>query len=149
MFARKLRALEYRHPDTFNINNEGEIRNLIFWLEDKCINHYKDEERGPLKDIKNEAWISTVKMYLSELKCPIENLSKKPAVVNWLLSHAIKMKYAENTEKYNSSHQSSANDAGKKKVLMTDTRIDDPEMKVGIENLRKLLKIPHHDDQVL
>jgi len=150
MFARKLRALEYHHPDTFNINNEGEVRNLIVWLEDKCIRHYKVEDRASLRDIKNEAWVSTVKSYLSELKCPVENLSKKPAVVNWLISHAVQLKYAEDTEKYNKSHEAKNASAGNKKTLMTDsTRIDNPEMKVGIESLRKLLKIPQHDDQVL
>lgn len=149
MFERKLRALEFQHASRFNINNEGEVRNLIVWLEDKCIHHYKDEDRAALKDIKNEAWVNTVKAYLAELKCPIENLSKKAAVVNWLISHAVQLKYAENTEKYNNAHQANSDTAVNKKVLMTEATIDDPEMKVGIENLRKLLKIPHHDDQVL
>ena len=149
MFARKLRALEYHHPDTFNINNEGEVRNLIVWLEDKCIRHYKIEDRAALKEIKNEAWISTLKKYLSELKCPVENLSKKAAVVNWLLSNAIQLKYAADPDKYNAVHQEKSKSFGNKKALLNSTTIDDPEMKVGIENLRKLLKIPQHDDPVL
>jgi len=149
MFAHKLRALEYHHPDTFNINNEAEVRNLIVWIEDKCIRHYKIEERTALRDIKNEAWVACVKKYLSELKCPIENLSKKAAVVNWLLSHAVQLKFAEDTEKYNKVHQAKAKTAENESALLSNTTIDDPEMKAGIENLRKLLKIPQHEDKVL
>lgn len=150
MFARKLKALEYHHPDTFNINNEGEVRNLIAWVEDSCICHYKPEDRAALKDIKNEGWISAVKTYLGELKCPVDNLSKKPAVINWLLSHAVQLKYAKDTDKYNAAHEEKNESNGNKKTLINESvRIDDSEMKVGIESLRKLLKIPHHDDQVL
>jgi len=149
MFARKLKALEYHHPDTFNTNNEGEVRNLIVWLEDNCINHYKPEDRASLRDIKSEEWISAVKAYLGELKCPIENLSKKPAVVNWLISHAVQLKYVKDTKKYNDAHKVKSESNGNKITLKESSRIDDLEMKVGIESLRKLLKVPHHDDQVL
>lgn len=148
-FVRKLRALEYHHPDTFNINNEGEVRNLIVWIEEKCIRHCKPEELIKLKDIKNEAWVGSLKAYLAALRCPVENLSQKACVVNWLLSHAVQLRFAENTEKYNQVHQAKAKTAADKSALLSSTTIDDPELKVGIENLRKLLKIPQHDDKVL
>jgi len=153
MFARKLRALEYHHPDTFNINNEAEVRNLIVWLEDKCIRHIKsEEEKAALKDIKNEAWVGCVKKYLSELKCPIENLSKKPAVINWLLSHAVQLRFAENPDKYNNVHQEKTKTDADKTALLSNvatTIDDDPEMVMGIEKLRTLLRIPPHDDKTL
>lgn len=149
VFARKLRALEHKHPDTFNINNEGEVRNLILWLEENCIRHWKPEDRTVLKDIKNEAWVGCIKQYLAELKCPVENLSQKSAVVNWLLSHAVQQRFAQDTEKYNTVHRLNTISAAGKSALLSNATIDDPELIVGIENLRKLLKIPQHDDKVL
>ena len=148
--VRKLRALEYHHPDTFNINNEGELRNLIVWLEEKCIRRCKPEELIQLKDIKSDAWVGSLKTYLAALKCPVENLSQKVCVINWLLSHAVQLRFAENTEKYNQVHLAKSKTAADKSALFSSTTtIDDPELIVGIEKLRNLLKIPHHDDKVL
>jgi len=149
IFSRKLRALDYRNADTFNLNNEGEVRNLIVFLEDNIIQRYTPDQRAPLKDIKNQAWVGTFKTYLAELKCPIENLSQKASVVNWLLGHAVHVKFSQDPDRYNTVHEKTTQTAAETSTLINTTRIDDPEVKVGIENLRKLLKIPAHPDPVL
>ena len=40
----------------FIISDVNEFRNLIVWLEDQKIRHYKIEDRAGLRNIGNDAW---------------------------------------------------------------------------------------------
>uniref|UniRef100_A0A7N5JL10 RNA transcription, translation and transport factor protein n=1 Tax=Ailuropoda melanoleuca TaxID=9646 RepID=A0A7N5JL10_AILME len=50
MLQGKLMALDYHNPAGFNCNDEPEFRNLIVWLEDQKIRHYKIEGGGNLRN---------------------------------------------------------------------------------------------------
>ncbi|XP_031554612.1 RNA transcription, translation and transport factor protein-like [Actinia tenebrosa] len=154
MFKRKLTALEYHHPDTFNVDSEEECRNLVVWLEDQKIRFYKIEDREALRDVKNDNWTKSLTKYLLDLQCPL--LSKqKTSVMDWLLSHAIRLEYSENAQKFNSlvkeekeSSQSEENTGFTQDLLNITT--DDPDLKAGIISLSRLLNLPeHHDHFVL
>uniref|UniRef100_A0A8C2E338 RNA transcription, translation and transport factor protein n=1 Tax=Cyprinus carpio TaxID=7962 RepID=A0A8C2E338_CYPCA len=56
MFRRKLTALEYHNPTGFDCKDDTEFRNIIVWLEDQKIRHYKIEERGNLRNIPSSDW---------------------------------------------------------------------------------------------
>ena len=41
-----------------SILDEKKFRNLVVWLEDQKIRHYKIEDRAGLRDIGNDLWQS-------------------------------------------------------------------------------------------
>ena len=41
--------------------DEGQYRNLIIWLEDQKIRHYKIEDRKELRDVSNTDWQKSFK----------------------------------------------------------------------------------------
>jgi len=102
MFKRKLSALGYTTPDSFNIKDEQSVRKLVVWLEDQKIRHYAIEARRPLKQITEKSWPLTFEKYLSDMQCP---LAPEPlaACVDWLLAVAVQLEYSENPEQYRGS----------------------------------------------
>lgn len=154
MFRRKLKALEYHHPDNFNVTDEKEFRNLVVWLEDQKIRLYKIEDRTELRNISSSDWPSTFKKYLNELDCPVDR-NLRPTVVDWLLSHAVRLEYSENNESYNSAiaakvnSQNSDQDAaasGEPDEGLLNLTVDNPDLKAGVMSLAKLLNLPEHED---
>ncbi|RMX57383.1 hypothetical protein pdam_00016020, partial [Pocillopora damicornis] len=151
MFRRKLKALGYHHLETFQVNNEDEFRNLVVWLEDQKIRYYRIEEREELRDTKKNEWTKTFKKYLDDLQCPLD-FSQKLSVVDWLLSHAVRVEYAENAEMYNAVGQT----VKKEEVeLVAESSLDDslinltvdnPDLKAGVASLSRLLSLPEHPD---
>ncbi|XP_048586410.1 RNA transcription, translation and transport factor protein isoform X2 [Nematostella vectensis] len=152
MFRRKLAALEYHHPDNFNIQNEDECRNLVVWLEDQKIRLYRIEDRESLRDIGNATWPKTLMKYLDDLQCPLKS-REKSTVLDWLLAHAIRLEYADNAEKYNSQSQRTASDTSKTTELteaLLNLTADDADLKAGVLSVARLLNLPeHHDPYVL
>lgn len=72
-----------------------EFRNLVVWLEDQKIRHYKIEDRTALRDISSCDWPKTFQQYRDDLACPIQ--SEKPGeVLEWLLAFAIRLEYSDN-----------------------------------------------------
>ncbi|CAG2061920.1 unnamed protein product [Timema podura] len=88
MFKRKLTALDYHSQDTFDISDENQFRNLVIWLEDQKIRHYKIEDRQPLRDIKSADWPKAFKRYRNDLACPVQG-DKDSENLEWLLSFAL------------------------------------------------------------
>ncbi|EDO43001.1 predicted protein [Nematostella vectensis] len=152
MFRRKLAALEYHHPDNFNIQNEDECRNLVVWLEDQKIRLYRIEDRESLRNIGNATWPKTLMKYLDDLQCPLKS-REKSTVLDWLLAHAIRLEYADNAEKYNSQSQRTASDTSKTTELteaLLNLTADDADLKAGVLSVARLLNLPeHHDPYVL
>ncbi|XP_068681780.1 RNA transcription, translation and transport factor protein-like [Montipora foliosa] len=149
MYRRKLKALGHHNPEGFDVHNEEEVRNLVVWLEDQKIRLYKIEEREQLRDIKNSGWLKALRKYLDDLTCPV-NISQKLSVLDWLLAHAVRLEYAENVEKYNSTGQKDEKQQGGDKSSLDDSLInlsvDNPDLKAGVTSLSKLLNLPHHPD---
>ena len=71
------------------------VRQLVVWLEDHKIRHYKIEDRSALKQISDSKWPNTFKKYLQDLNCPFaaQNLS---SVIDWLLGLAIQFEFSDN-----------------------------------------------------
>lgn len=151
MYRRKLKALGYHHPETFDVNNEDEFRNLVVWLEDQKIRYYKIDERKELRDTKRIEWTKSLKKYLDDLQCPLD-FSQKSSVVDWLLAHAVRVEFAENAETYRAAVQT----VKKEKVEVIEEQslddslinltVDNPDLKAGVASLSKLLSLPEHPD---
>nr|CAD7401443.1 unnamed protein product [Timema poppensis] len=95
MFKRKLTALDYHSQDTFDISDENQFRNLVIWLEDQKIRHYKIDDRQSLRDIKSTDWPKAFKRYLKDLACPVQG-DKDSEHLEWLLSFAVRLEYSDN-----------------------------------------------------
>jgi RLL motif-containing protein 1 len=73
----------------------NEFRNLVVWLEDQKIRHYKIEDRKALRDISSSEWPKTFQQYRDDLACPIQS-EKDGEVLEWLLAFAVRLEYADN-----------------------------------------------------
>jgi len=148
-FTRKLTALGYHNPNSFLLQDEKQVRNLVIWLEDQKIQHYNTTEREPIRDIESLYWIGALKKYLSDLKCPVENLSDKGAVVNWLISHAIHLEFEENATKYNEESSNRSKSKVDTNSWIHSIDANDDNLIKGIEVLRTALRIPSHPDHIV
>lgn len=83
------------------MKDEKQVRNLILWLEDQKIRHYKIEDRGPLRDIDSPDWIKAFNNYCNDISSPIKS-SRLVEHVEWLVTFAVRLEYSDNG-KYNSS----------------------------------------------
>jgi len=62
MFKRKLTALDYHNPTEEFVEVEA-FRQMIVWLEDQKIRHYKIEDRAALHDTKSADWDTALQKY--------------------------------------------------------------------------------------
>lgn len=95
MLRNKLLCLEHPNPDGVNCEDEKQFRNLILWLEDQKIRHYKIEERAGLRLINSPEWPQVFQQYKNDLNCP-EELTSLLDQLKWILSYAIKLEYMDN-----------------------------------------------------
>ncbi|PSN35881.1 UPF0568 protein [Blattella germanica] len=95
MFKRKLTALDYPSSEKFDINDTSAFRNLILWLEDQKIRHYKIEDRKGLRDTTSSDWSKAFKQYREDLACPVQT-EKTAEQLEWLLAFAVRLEYADN-----------------------------------------------------
>lgn len=79
------------HPDT----DEKSFRDLVVWLEDQKVRHYKIEDREALKAVDQADWVTAYRRYLGSLNCPI-NPNERAAVLDWLLGLAVRFEYGDN-----------------------------------------------------
>ncbi|KAK6180422.1 hypothetical protein SNE40_012582 [Patella caerulea] len=155
MFRRKLLALEYPRPEEFNIEDGMEFRNLVVWLEDQKIRHFKIEERAGLRGINESTWENHLKQYLTELNCPfVYEESMKSSVIDWLLGYAVRLDYGDNVDKFKSITPAVMQQSNGSKALISDNPMDrldfhDPDFKAGVTSLSMLLKIPPHSDHLV
>ncbi|XP_028409741.1 RNA transcription, translation and transport factor protein-like [Dendronephthya gigantea] len=155
MFARKLKALGYHSPNSFDVNDPKQLSTLIVWLEDIKIRLYPIEERTAIRDMENKNWANVFKQYLVDLKCPI-NPEMKEQMLDWLLGHAVRLEYSDKAPQINETWQELKakkqleKDAVKEATeTLRNLRADNPNLKAGILSLANLLKIPEHEDPLL
>ncbi|XP_054154173.1 RNA transcription, translation and transport factor protein-like [Oppia nitens] len=146
MFDRKLQSLDYYSTNEFDINDTKQFRQLMTWLEDQKIRHYKIEDRYRLRDIDGKDWDTMFERYLSDISCPNDILKSKHLILDWILTLAIRLQYEDNLEKY---RQLSDNDMKREPQLMQTNPLDrldfdSNEFKFGISQLAQLLKVPIH-----
>lgn len=154
MFQRKLKALGHHNPEGFKLADESDVRHLVVWLEDQKIRHYKIEDRQQLRAIEDPNWVKALKKYLVDVGCPVKNLGQKCAVINWLISYAIRSEYKESAATYNNSNKAASTSGTAPAATQGDNAIgaidsNDSDLKAGIESIAKVLKLPHHDDHVV
>lgn len=90
-------CLEHPNPDGVNYEDEKQFRNLVLFLEDQKIRHYKIEDRTGLRQVNSPEWSQVFRTYTNDLKCPKELLTELDQL-KWLISYAIKLEYFDNGE---------------------------------------------------
>lgn len=88
---RTLTHFELNYFDT----DEKSFRDLVVWLEDQKVRHYKIEDRGALKGVEEADWATAYRCYLGSLNCPV-NPNERAAVLDWLLGLAVRFEYGDN-----------------------------------------------------
>ncbi|KAK3882712.1 hypothetical protein Pcinc_012918 [Petrolisthes cinctipes] len=142
------------NPDSFNVNDERNLRDLIVWLEDQKIRHYKIEDRGDLKAIDSNDWPTAYKQYLGALNCPI-NPNDRPAVVDWLLGLSVRFEYGDNAEKYKSETAENVTNRRQSAPKVVNTNpldaldFQSSEFRDGVNRLAKQLNITPHPDHLI
>ncbi|ESP00602.1 hypothetical protein LOTGIDRAFT_112115 [Lottia gigantea] len=158
MFRRKLLALEYQRPDDFNIDDETEFRNMVVWLEDQKIRHYKIEDRVALRNVADtKVWENGVAQYLKDVNSPYSfgsSQEEKLAVVDWLLGYAVRLEHGDNLDKYKQVTPESVQAKARKPAGSSNNPLDrldfnDPDFKAGVTSLSMLLKVPPHSDHLV
>lgn len=153
MFKRKLTALDYHSPDTFNINDEKQFRTLIVWLEDQKIRHYKIEDRVQLRNVSSTDWPKHFKQYYSDLVAP--DYKNPEEQLDWLLAFAVRLEYSDNVDKY----KGQTSDNVKKNMnnvpkVISENPLDNldfeaDEFKKGVSTLAQLLNVAQHPDHLI
>eukprot|EP00039_Didymoeca_costata_P002395 m.59880 g.59880 ORF g.59880 m.59880 type:complete len:241 (+) comp11279_c0_seq2:1293-2015(+) len=137
MLVRKLSALQFPDAASFSLDDEDAFRNLIVWLEDTKIRHYKIEERGPLRSTDPTEWAKSFDTYLENLKCPRKRQYNTPQarmqLLDWLLLYAISLEYSEEASKYESVDTTRN---------QNDASVDFQLSRAQLEELAHILKLP-------
>lgn len=152
MFKRKLTALGFHNPDTFNIQSQGELRSLVAWLEDQKIRHYKLEDRAGLRDLEAPGWPQAFDTYLQDLGCPHRGGDQK-ALIDWLLGLAVHLEYSDSPDKFNEASKEVKNDSGAPKVVnanpLDNLDFESQEFKQGVQALAQFLGVAQHPDHLV
>lgn len=56
MLKNKLICLDYPNSESANIQDTKTFRQIVIWLEDQKIRHYKIDERAELRKITSPEW---------------------------------------------------------------------------------------------
>uniref|UniRef100_A0A2R5LDU9 Putative carnitine deficiency associated protein n=1 Tax=Ornithodoros turicata TaxID=34597 RepID=A0A2R5LDU9_9ACAR len=155
MFKRKLTALGYHNPDSFNIQSQGEFRALVSWLEDQKIRHYKIEDRDGLRQTDSSDWTQAYEAYLTDLGCPHKS-SNQRAVADYLLALAVRLEYGDNVDKFKEASaeklkevvQSSAPTVVNENPL-DNLNFESQEFKQGVKALAQYLNVAQHPDHLV
>nr|CAG4650373.1 EOG090X0ARU [Sida crystallina] len=149
MFKRKLTALGYPNPDSFNIADEAQMQNLVVWLEDQKIRRYKIEEREELRNSKAEAWTKAYQQYLIDLDCPAESGSRNE-IVDWLLSLGVHFEFSEKPDLYsNKAEEPTKSPITIKANPLDNLDFESNDFKLGVNALADILHVAHHPDHLM
>ncbi|KAF9809866.1 hypothetical protein SFRURICE_002096 [Spodoptera frugiperda] len=148
IFKLKLTALGHPNPGDFNCEDEKEYRSVILWLEDQKIRHYKIEERDGLRNIEKDSWKDAFNTYQKDLVSPV--LEGTPnEQLNWLLSYAVRLEYADNVEKYKNAKVEKPKQAAPNVVSsnpLDNLDFSSPAFKAGVERVCTLAGVGPHPD---
>ncbi|KAK3917972.1 RNA transcription, translation and transport factor protein [Frankliniella fusca] len=153
MFKRKLLALDHHAPDSVNINDEREIKNLVLWLENQKIRRYKIENRGVL-EADGPQWRANFEKYCKDLASPIVDGSMEEKL-EWLIGYAVSLEYADDVGKYKA--QTAENIS---KTVLTAPKVESSnpldnmdfesaDFKKGVLTLAQILNITPHPDHLI
>ncbi|KAF6018549.1 hypothetical protein EB796_023151 [Bugula neritina] len=150
MFARKLKALGYPSISNFDHSDQKKIQELVIWLEDQKIRHYKIEDRAALRKTSDiSSWQRAFSKYLDDLSCPHSDRTNSPVTTDWLLGLAVRLVYGENPQRYRKCTKqtnSASKGVAPSSNPLDSLDFDDEAMKAGITTLATLLQIPPHHD---
>lgn len=151
MFERKLAALNYPSEGVFNVNDEDQFHNIILWLEEQKIRHYKIEDREPLRQFHSNEWIKAYNQYKDDLACPIVS-GKLAEEMDWLLSYAVRLEYLDDVEKLKNLKMEKQQAVVPQ--IISSNPLDNldfhsPDFKAGVNALAKLLNIACHPDHLI
>ncbi|KAI0241919.1 RNA transcription, translation and transport factor protein, partial [Lamellibrachia satsuma] len=131
--------------------HERQFRNLIVWLEDQKIRHYKIEDREALRNTDSETWPDAFSKYNSDICNPVA-LADRDAALDWLLGFAVKLDYGDNVKKYEGTAGSGDTTEGRSKTTSSNPLegidFDSADFKAGVKSLATLLQIPTHPDHL-
>ncbi|XP_059060165.1 RNA transcription, translation and transport factor protein [Achroia grisella] len=148
MFKIKLIALGHPNPEGFNCEDERDYRSAVMWLEDQKIRHYKIEERDNLRNISADNWTEAYYTYQRDLLSPF--ISGHPnEQLNWLLSYAVRLEYADNVDKYRNAEAEQPKQATPNVVStnpLDNLDFSSPAFKAGIERVSALAGVGPHPD---
>uniref|UniRef100_F7BMD5 RNA transcription, translation and transport factor protein n=2 Tax=Ciona intestinalis TaxID=7719 RepID=F7BMD5_CIOIN len=152
MFKRKLNALGYPKSSTFDPSVVEQCKELVIWLEDQKIRHYKVENRVFLKTANAKSWPAALEKYLKDVDYPFTKKNQN-MVIDWLLGLAVRLEYGDDVEKYNSVspekvEKPKENGASAKSPLQ-DINEKSMEFRTGVRSLAKVLDIPIHPDDTV
>lgn len=153
MFKRKLAALDHHAPDSVNINDEREIRNLVLWLENQKIRRYKIEDRAPLQATGPE-WNANFEKYCKDLASPIADGSMAEKL-EWLIGYAVSLEYSDDADKYKGQTAENVS-----KIVVNVPKVESsnpldnmdfesPDFKKGILALAQILDVTPHPDHLV
>ncbi|CAN7988670.1 unnamed protein product [Ixodes hexagonus] len=153
MFRRKLTALGFHSPDTFNVQSKyriGQLRSLVAWLEDQKIRHYKLEQRGTLRQIEDPGWVQAFHTYLQDLGCPHDAADER-AVLDWLLGLAVHLEYSDTPDKF--AVECEPEDSKGPTLVHTNPLdsmdFESVEFRQGVAALSQLLGVSPHPDHLV
>ncbi|XP_053599692.1 RNA transcription, translation and transport factor protein [Plodia interpunctella] len=148
MFKLKLSALGHPNPDSFNCEDEKEYRSVVLWLEDQKIRHYKIEEREGLRNIDSDKWNEAYHVYQRDLVSPTVD-GQPNEQLNWLLSYAVRLEYADNVDKYKDAKVEETKQATPNVVSsnpLDNLDFSSPTFKEGVERVSALTGVGPHPD---
>eukprot|EP00036_Acanthoecidae_sp_10tr_P015961 CAMPEP_0206290954 /NCGR_PEP_ID=MMETSP0106_2-20121207/2880_1 /ASSEMBLY_ACC=CAM_ASM_000206 /TAXON_ID=81532 /ORGANISM="Acanthoeca-like sp., Strain 10tr" /LENGTH=245 /DNA_ID=CAMNT_0053721519 /DNA_START=164 /DNA_END=901 /DNA_ORIENTATION=+ len=151
MVRRKLQALGYPHADNFDPMNDGQLRNLVVWLEDTKICKYKIEERTALRQVDGPKWVVDEK-YLADLQCPrdtgIELREVRCEMLDWLVGHAVALQVSDDPTAYPAVKPAAGGADAGAAAAAAPAPLD--LSRAELVELAALLQLPEHeDDKVL
>ncbi len=107
-YQRKLTALQFEYPKTFNPDEPKQFRTLVLWLEEMKIRFYELPQRAALRQVDGgSAWDAAFAKYLLDLGCVRaeakgsvtgnDSTAKKNRAVllDWLLNQAVFAEYKD------------------------------------------------------
>jgi RLL motif-containing protein 1 len=154
MFRRKLDALKFPHADSFNSNDELKVRNLVVWLEDLKIRHYKVEERDILRNLESPVWPTFLEKYLRDVGMPFETKNINE-ILDWLLSYAVRLEYSDNVQEFSKITSDLINEQRRRApTVETVNPLDkfdfsSPEFVNGVNALADQLEITKHPNHLI
>lgn len=158
MFRRKLKALGYHTIDKINLENPVELKNLVVWLEDQKIRHYKIEERQDLRAKTGDGWKESYKKYLTVLECPFDVSTGNFNCIEWLLELAIRCEFDDKAEETPSlkcgllgatGSISTAKLPSSDEPSALDIDVKNKDFCGGLAALAKVLNITTHPDPIV
>ncbi|XP_063706649.1 RNA transcription, translation and transport factor protein [Culicoides brevitarsis] len=156
MFKTKLSALEYHSASNVNIDDPKEFRNLILWLEDQKIRHYKIEDRAGLREINNtNEWTKAFEKYKEDLGCP-KVFTTQVEILSWILGYATKLEYGDHADKYRGVSADMFENKGQSQAptIKSTNPFDNldftsKDFEAGVRNLALRFDMPHHPDHLV